>query len=291
MSAGAFLPFSSDVYASRMVRASRHAADAGLTGLVVTPGPDLYWLTGYRPTAITERLTAQVLCADREPTLLVPVLERPDAEAAPGADAVSILDWSDGSDPYGSVQRLLDGRGTFGISDSTWSMHLLALQQLRPDTAYRSLTSALPMLRAVKDTSELARLTTAGAAADATYEAIVQARFEGRRDTEVAADIASLLRERGHEQVDFTVVGSGENGANPHHEAGSRIIQRGDAIVLDVGGLLAGYGSDTTRTVRWGHPNPRSSTCTPSSVKRNKRPLTPSGQARRARTSTERRAR
>ena len=38
--------------------------------------------TGYRPTAITERLTMLVLSPDKEPTLVVPVLERPDAEAA-----------------------------------------------------------------------------------------------------------------------------------------------------------------------------------------------------------------
>ena len=80
-------------------------------------------------------------------------------------------------------------------------------------------------------------------------------RFAGRRETEVAADLAGLLREFGHEQVDFTVVGSGPNGANPHHEAGERVIEDGDAVVLDFGGLMYGYGSDTTRTVSVGEPS------------------------------------
>jgi Xaa-Pro aminopeptidase len=70
----------------------------------------------------------------------------------------------------------------------------------------------------------------------------------------VAADLARLLREFGHEQVDFTVVGSGPNGANPHHEAGNRTILAGDVVVLDFGGLMHGYGSDTTRTVCVGEP-------------------------------------
>jgi hypothetical protein len=43
------------------------------------PGPDLVWLTGYQPTAISERLTLLVLTADQEPTLIVSTLERPDA--------------------------------------------------------------------------------------------------------------------------------------------------------------------------------------------------------------------
>ena len=142
-----------------------------------------------------------------------------------------------------------------GISDSAWSMHLLGLQDALPGSSYRSLTQCLPMLRAVKDAAELARLEAAGAAADATYDEILRVRFAGRKETEVAADLARLLREFGHEQVDFTVVGSGPNGANPHHEAGDRTIEVGDAVVLDFGGLMHGYGSDTSRTVCVGEPS------------------------------------
>jgi D-alanyl-D-alanine dipeptidase len=237
-----------------MRRAVQDAVAAGLNGVIVAPGPDLVWLTGYQPTAITERLTMLVLTADGEPTLVVPALEKPDAEGAEGAGALSMIDWSDGTDPYPLTARLLRPDGQFGISDSAWAMHLLGLQQSLPATSYRALTQSMPMLRAVKDANELARLALAGEAADATYQEIVHVRFAGRRESEVAADLARLLREFGHEQVDFTVVGSGPNGANPHHEAGERVIEPGDAVVLDFGGLRYGYGSDTTRTVCVGEP-------------------------------------
>ena len=247
-------PFTSDDYAARMARVADDALEAGLDGVLVTPGPDLVWLTGYRPTAITERLTMLVLTPDAPPMLLVPVLERPDAEAAEGSVSVRISDWADGTDPYETASRLLRADARFGISDSAWAMHLLGLQTALPDTRYRALSQSLPMMRAVKDANELSRLALAGEAADATYGEIVQLRFAGRRETEVAADLARLLREFGHEQVDFTVVGSGPNGANPHHEAGSRVIEQGDTVVLDFGGLRYGYGSDTTRTVSVGEP-------------------------------------
>lgn len=253
---GAFapVPFGAEDFAGRMARAAEAAAASGLTGLLITPGPDLVWLTEYRPTAITERLTVLLLDADREPTLIVPSLERPDALAAPGAAGMSVLDWSDGTDPYAVISSLLAPDGRYGVSDSAWALHLLGLQRARPDTRYGALADCLPMLRAVKDDVELQRLTAAGAAADAAYEEIVEVRFAGRRETDVAADLATLLRQFGHEQVDFTVVGSGPNGANPHHEAGARVIEPGDAVVLDFGGLMAGYGSDTTRTVVVGQP-------------------------------------
>ncbi|TWD74830.1 Xaa-Pro aminopeptidase [Kribbella amoyensis] len=254
MTANEPVPFTADDYAARMARVTRDAEQAGLAGVIVGPGPDLVWLTGYQPTAITERLTMLALLPDREPTLLVPILEHPDAAAAKGATGLTLVDWTDGSDPYAAASALLRNDGRFGISDSSWALHLLGLQRALPGTRYEGLSACLPMLRAVKDDNELARLAAAGAAADATYGEIVNAKFAGRRETEVAADLAALLRQFGHEQVDFTVVGSGPNGANPHHEAGERVIEEGDAVVLDFGGLMDGYGSDTTRTVTVGEP-------------------------------------
>lgn len=84
--------FTNDDFAARIRRVLESAVEEGLAGVIVTPDPDLTWLTGYRPTAITERLTMLVLSADSEPTLLVPILERPDAEAADGAGSFSLVD-------------------------------------------------------------------------------------------------------------------------------------------------------------------------------------------------------
>jgi Xaa-Pro aminopeptidase len=248
-------PFTTEDYEARMRRVVADATDAGLDGLLVTPGPDLVWLTGYQPTAITERLTVLVLAPDQQPTLLVPTLERPDVEGAVGARGLSIVSWDDGEDPFVRASSFIPAHATLGIADSAWAMHLLGLQDAVPGSSYRSLTQSLPMLRAVKDANELTRLAAAGGAADATYEQILGVRFAGRKETDVAADLARLLREFGHEQVDFTVVGSGPNGANPHHEAGDRTIEVGDAVVLDFGGLMHGYGSDTSRTVYVGEPS------------------------------------
>jgi Xaa-Pro aminopeptidase len=243
-------PFTTEDFAARMAGAAGQAADAGLAGLLVTPGPDLAYFTGYQPVAITERITMLVLRQAREPAMIVPVLERPDAEHATGAAALSLTDWADGNDPYAATAELLDPNGSYAISDSAWAMHLLGLQAALPSARYTSMTATLPMLRAVKDRDELARLAAAGAA----FEQITSVRFAGRHESEIGADLARLLREHGHSSVDFTVVGSGPNGANPHHILSERVIAAGDMVVLDFGGIMAGYGSDTTRTVHVGEP-------------------------------------
>ncbi|WP_055494671.1 aminopeptidase P family protein [Streptomyces sp. TP-A0356] len=250
---GAPAPFTAEDYAARMRRAAEAAAAAGLAGLLIAAGPDLVWLTGYRPVE-TERLTLLVLRAGYDPVLVVPTLEAPDAAEASGAPALTLRDWTDGQDPYEVAASLLGTGGRYGISDNAWALHLLGLRERRPDVDHVALTRALPMLRAVKDAAELDRLAAAGAAADAAYEEIRKVAFAGRREREVAADLADLLRRFGHAQVDFTIVASGPNGANPHHEAGARVIERGDMVVLDFGGLKDGYGSDTSRTVHVGEP-------------------------------------
>jgi Xaa-Pro aminopeptidase len=247
-------PFTANDFAARMTRAARSAEQAGLAGVLVTPGPDLLYLCGYAPVAITERITMLVVSTSAEPAMIVPILERPDAEDAVGAAKLRIVDWTDGQNPYAVAAGLLEPTGRYAVSDSAWSMHLLGLQEQLPGSGYVSMTEALPMLRAVKDADELARLAAAGAAADAAYEEIIAVRFAGRTETEIGGDLADLLRKHGHSEVDFTVVGSGPNGANPHHEIGERVIQDGDMVVLDFGGLKDGYGSDTTRTVHVGEP-------------------------------------
>jgi len=248
-------PFTTEDFARRIARAADHARDAGLAGLLVTPGPDLVYFTGYSPIVIAERITLLAINVARDPAMIVPTLERSDAAAAPGTAAVKLSDWTDGDDPYQATAGLLDADGRYAISDSAWAMHLLGLLEVLPGASYVSMTTALPMLRAIKGADELERLAAAGAAVDACVEEISRVRFEGRREIDIGTDLAALLREHGHSQVDFTVVGSGPNGANPHHELSDRVIERGDMVVLDFGGVRDGYGSDTTRTVHVGEPD------------------------------------
>ncbi len=263
--------FTTDDYAARMERAATHAAEAGLTGLLVAPGPDLLYFTGYAPIAITERITMLAIPASGDPSMIVPILERPDAEKAPAAGALKLTDWTDGSDPYEATATLLDGSGRYAISDAAWAMHVLGLQKTLPDSSYESMTSAMPLLRAIKGDDELERLTAAGAAADASFEDIAGVQFAGRKESDIAADLANFLIKHGHSQVDFTVVGSGPNGANPHHEVSERVIEEGDMVVLDFGGSSRTATAPTRRGRSTSASRPtRSARSTTSSERRNR---------------------
>jgi Xaa-Pro aminopeptidase len=64
------------------------------------------------------------------------------------------------------------------------------------------------------------------------------------------------MLDAGHERANFAIVGSGPNGASPHHEAGTRVIEPGDVVVCDFGGSMHHYCSDITRLFVVGEPSP-----------------------------------
>ena len=111
--------------AGRGGRAQRHPGRAR--------APTWSYLTGYAPVAITERLTLLVIPVDRDPVMIVPILERPDAEGSPER-RLALIDWADGTDPYAAAGTARPGRH-YAISDSAWAMHLLGLKQRCPAPA------------------------------------------------------------------------------------------------------------------------------------------------------------
>jgi Xaa-Pro aminopeptidase len=133
-----------------------------------------------------------------------------------------------------------------------WAAFALRLQAALGGRELRPASEITRELRMRKDPAELDALRAVSAAADRAYVRALDLDFAGRTEREVGADLAALLRDEGQEEVLFTIVAAGENGASPHHQTGDRTIKKGDTVVLDFGGTRAGYGSDITRTVHVG---------------------------------------
>src|ERR1700704_4135047 len=100
-------PFSTDVYPQRLPLAAAAAADAGLAGLVITPGYDLRYLVGSRGQTF-EGWPALVLPATAEPTVVVPRLELASLKESAATElGLAVRDWVDGDDPYRVVADAL----------------------------------------------------------------------------------------------------------------------------------------------------------------------------------------
>jgi Xaa-Pro aminopeptidase len=215
----------------------------------------LEYLLGYE-APLMERLTALVIRPNAEPVLVVPILERPRAAGAIQEGLLEFAGWADGQDPYQVVREIVRGGGTYAVTDTMWAMHVLRLQDELGGSRFVPGTVVTSELRIRKDPGEVELLSRAGRSADDSFARIVQETFQGRAERDISRSLANYLIEAGHDLADFGIVGSGPNGASPHHEAGSRVIQAGETVVLDFGGRLGGYWSDITRTVTVGESAP-----------------------------------
>jgi Xaa-Pro aminopeptidase len=250
--------FGTDVYAQRLRAAAAAAGEAGLAGLVITPGYDLRYLLGSRAQTF-ERLTALVLPAAGDPTIVVPRLELASLkESAVPELGVAVRDWVDGDDPYQLVAQALPGQAPFAVAvtDAMPALHLLPLAGVLGAVPVLA-TDVLRTLRMIKDAAEVDALRKAGAAIDRVHARVPEFLVPGRTEADVAADIAEAIVAEGHSEVAFIIVGSGPHGADPHHECSDRELKAGDIVVVDIGGPYdPGYNSDSTRTYSIGEPDP-----------------------------------
>src|SRR5712691_9587301 len=87
-------------FADRRAAAAAKLRERELAALLVTPGADLLYLTGYQLNT-SERLTCLVLDRDGKTTLVCPELEAPRAGVA--APDLARAVWGETADPYALV--------------------------------------------------------------------------------------------------------------------------------------------------------------------------------------------
>jgi Xaa-Pro aminopeptidase len=139
-----------------------------------------------------------------------------------------------------------------------------AQQRTMADAWFPSVDELVPTenvvesLRIVKDAGEVARIEAAATIATTALINVRDLLDQRPTEHEFGLAIDTEIRRLGAEGNSFdTIVGSGPNGAKPHHRAASshRRIGEGELVVIDYGALVDGYCSDMTRTICTGAPN------------------------------------
>ncbi len=231
-------------YTGRIARSQAAMKSEGIDALCISVGSDLPYLTGYRAMPL-ERVTMLVVPAVGRPTLVVPGLEAPRVEVPD--DAFAVVGWAESDEPIRIIDSYLVDAGVVAFGDETWSRFLLELQAVNPARVFTPANEFMAGLRMVKSVDEIAALRRAARTVDAVVEEMAEGRFSGRTEREVSREIIDRTITAGHDTMEFWIVASGPNGASPHHEPGERIIEPGDAVVVDFGGHQDSYCSDTTR--------------------------------------------
>ena len=237
----------------------RTVADAvrgkGIGALLLTPGPDLRYVTGYDAKQL-ERLTCLVIPAEGDPFLLVPQLELKAAQASPASGlGVEMVSWGETTSPFGIIKNRLQRPESVALSDRMWALHVLQFAGTFPGAEQHLASEVLSPLRVRKSAAEVRALREAGQAIDRVHARVPRWLRPGTTERQAGVKIAEAILGEGHATVDFVIVGSGPNAASPHHEVSDRVMQQGDVVVVDIGGTMpSGYCSDCTRTYAIGEP-------------------------------------
>jgi Xaa-Pro aminopeptidase len=250
----------SAVSAHRLLRARDTAALAGVDALLISPGPDLRYLTGYEALPL-ERLTCLIVAAAGDPVLVAPALEVPAALASPVSGlGIDVVGWAETEDPYALVASLLPATvgedGTVAVDNTMWAQKVIGLREAMPGARQVLAGPILRELRMIKEPDEVDALRQAAWAIDRVHARVPQFLRPGVTERHVARQIAEMILGEGHVSVDFVIVGSGPNGSSPHHEVSDRELQAGEPVLVDIGGTMpSGYCSDETRMYSLGRPD------------------------------------
>lgn len=227
--------------------------ETGIDLVAIGPTANMRYLLGFVPHA-DERLC--LLLVDRQSVhMVVPGLNREEVAAHTDVD---LIHWEDADGPDEALRKALAALHeprALAVDGAMRADHLLQLQTVATPGRIMPVDVLLAPLRMRKSAEEIDALARAAAQADRAMQAAMNACRLGASEAEVAWATEAAFRQDGAEQVSFTLIASGPNGAYPHHHSGERRLQKGDAIILDIGASLNGYQSDITRMVHLGEPS------------------------------------
>lgn len=242
---------------------------AGADLLLLTPGADLFYLTGFEHGHAYERLLALAVRADGSAAWIAPAMNVPQVEEHATAGQV-VRGWTDAEWYLPALHDVVQGAKTIAFDDEARSGFLMDLMTLAPQARIIGAGQILRRLRIRKDADEIAALRRVARQVDETIPQAVDLCRPGRTEGEIDRDLrAAMLSRDPQSSIAFTIIASGENSALPHHETAERRLRKWDVVIVDFGtrgsvpvtgksrpgrSRMYGYQSDITITVSVGEP-------------------------------------
>ena len=247
----------SKIFKERAEKAIRLLREMGVEGLLLLPGVELFYLTGFR-IGLSERLSAALIPFEADPVLIVPELERELRDQKPWIGDVET--WREDEDPFQLLSENMRSRGlskaNVGVCETAPWGWVKRIEDRLPKIRFVNASDAINSLRMVKSENELNNIRKACEIADKAMEASFHSLSEGMTEIELASIIETEMSRLGG-RPQFNIVLFKERAALPHGRPSDRRLKRSDMVLLDIGASFEGYFSDITRTVVFGEPTER----------------------------------
>ncbi len=216
---------------------------------------NVFYTTGF-DTDPHERLVASCIFHNERPLVICPGMEvNQVSDILKDGD---ILGYSDTDHPWSMLKEAWEQRikavKTVAVERNLSWERLKELKRAFPEASFVEVDEAMETGRLLKEESEVELLKEAAALADFGVKVGVSALRENVTEMEVLATIEYELKKKGVREMAFsTMVLFGEKAGDPHGNPGTRTLQKGDAVLFDLGVIWKGYASDITRTVFFDH--------------------------------------
>ena len=231
---------------SRLDKLRSSMSTEGVDLVAIGPGAHLAWLTGLHPHADERPL---LFCVTQSYAgFLMPSLE---ADSLSQNTDLPMHLWADDVGPSAAMGEVLSAAQANSakniVLDETMRADFAALVQNALPTANCQFTATtIGELRMRKDRGEYTALKRNAQYADTAMQAAWSEMAIGMTELDVAEVVRNSFINNDVKPL-FTIVGTGGNGAFPHHHTGDTKLKAGDAVVMDIGGGQSGYSSDITR--------------------------------------------
>lgn len=223
----------------------------GVKAVVLSPSMNMLYITGFN-TFPGERLLVSILDLDGEMIFVAPKMYEQEIKEKGVFDR--ILTWDDSQDP----EKILDGicrekgytGSTVAIEDTMWFNAFDKINSSFKGARFIKASGLVGELRKHKAPDEAEKMRESSRLAEKALGVVIPQIRAGMKEIQVRELLEAEMKNQGLDSPSFeTIIGSGTNSALPHYTAGEKVLNEGDSIVIDFGGMYKGYCSDMTRTV------------------------------------------
>jgi Xaa-Pro aminopeptidase len=221
--------------------------------IALGPGTHMNWLLGFNP--FPDERPCMLLVGQEKEAFLMPSVN---AEGVREQTKIPMHCWNDEIGPEQALKEALSDTDTIAakhiaIDEAMRSHFALLLLESLSNPTYEFTASTVGTLRMRKDQDEFVNLKENALIDDRAMLAGFAAIKEGVSEIEIGEAINNHFISEGA-KPQFCIVGSGPNGAFPHHHTGDRKVKQGDAVLIDIGGRKGTFPSDMTRMSVLGYP-------------------------------------
>lgn len=229
--------------------------------LAINAGVDLEYFTGLK-FHLSERPVVLFIPSKGTPIFIFPEFEQ---EKAKQSDIdMELFPYPEDTGEWPKVflqaaNKLELDKKTIGVSPE--SMRFLEIELIQKAASSSHVISAMEILKSLKiqkDKEEIIAIRKAISIAEKALFTLLPQIKPGLSEKWLANQLVIQLFTEGSEpDLPFNpIVASGPNSANPHAIPGDRVLQPGDALIIDWGARCNGYISDLTRSFLVGGVNP-----------------------------------